>query len=175
MDNSGLACAASMQSLVWRTGMLKEYRDFISKGNVLDLAVAFILGAAFTIIIKSFVTDIIMPPIGLIFGDASLADRFVVLEDGSTAGPYETLAAAKEAGAVTMNYGVFIDAVIAFLIIAFVLFLIVRYFKKVQARNAKEEAAAAPTTQKCPQCKSEVSIDATRCAFCTSEIAAEAT
>ena len=154
--------------------MLKEYRDFIAKGNVLDLAVAFILGAAFTVIVKSLVTDIIMPPVGLIFGDASLADKFVVLEDGSTPGPYETLAAAKEAGAVTMNYGVFIDGIIAFLIIGFILFLIVKYFKKIQEMNAKEEAPAPPNTKKCPHCMSDVAIAATRCAFCTSEIPATA-
>jgi large conductance mechanosensitive channel len=154
--------------------VLKEYRDFIAKGNVLDLAVAFILGAAFTVIVKSLVTDILMPPVGLIFGDASLADRFVVLKDGATAGPYETLEAAQTAGAVTMNYGVFIDAIIAFLAVGFILFMVVRYFKKIQERGKQEEAAAAPTTKKCPRCMSDVNINATRCSHCTSDIPATA-
>ena len=154
--------------------MLKDFRDFVSRGNVLDLAVAFILGAAFTVIVKSLVSDILMPPIGLIFGDASLANQFVVLRDGETAGPYETLLAAQEAGAVTLNYGTFIDAIIAFLIVAFALFLIVRYFRKLQDMRKKEVAAAAPTMKKCPRCMSDVNIEATRCAFCTSDIAAPA-
>ena len=150
--------------------MLKDFREFITRGNILDLAVAFVLGAAFTVIVKSLVTDILMPPIGLIFGDASLADRFVVLQDGETAGPYVTLDAAEEAGAVTMNYGVFIDAVIAFLIVALVLFLILRYVKKLQELRREEEVAAAPTTKACPFCESEIKVSATRCAFCTSDL-----
>lgn len=150
--------------------MLKAFKDFITRGNVLDLAVAFVLGAAFIVIVKSLVSDILMPPIGLIFGDASLSDRFVTLQDGDVAGPYITLAAAKEAGAVTMNYGVFIDGVIAFLIVAFVLFMIVRYVKKLQDRAKEEEVAAAPNTKDCPFCHSTVNIEATKCAFCTSEL-----
>ena len=154
--------------------MLKDFRDFITRGNILDLAVAFVLGAAFTVIVKSFVSDILMPPIGLIFGDASLADRFVTLQDGEeVAGPYHTLAAAKDAGAVTINYGAFIDAVIAFLIVAFVLFLILRYVKRLQEMRAEEEAAAPPTTKDCAFCHSSISIEATKCAFCTSELPAE--
>ena len=146
--------------------MLKDFRDFINRGNVLDLAVAFVLGGAFTVIVKSLVSDILMPPVGLIFGDASLADQFVVLKNGATAGPYDTLAAAKEAGAVTLNYGSFIDAVIAF--------IIVRYYKRLQEMNKKEVAAAPPTTKSCPFCQSTISIKATRCAFCTAEISQEA-
>ena len=154
--------------------MLKDFRDFINRGNVLDLAVAFVLGGAFTVIVKSLVSDILMPPVGLIFGDASLADQFVVLKNGATAGPYDTLAAAKEAGAVTLNYGSFIDSVIAFIIVAFAMFIIVRYYKRLQEMNKKEVAAAPPTTKSCPFCQSTISIKATRCAFCTAEISQEA-
>ena len=99
-----------------------------------------------------------------------MADRFVTLQDGDVAGPYITLAAAREAGAVTMNYGVFIDGVIAFLIVAFALFMIVRYVKKLQEKAKEEEAAAAPTTKNCTFCHSAVNIEATKCAFCTSEL-----
>lgn len=155
--------------------MLNEFRDFIAKGNVIDLAVAFILGAAFTVIVKSLVSDILMPPIGLLFGDASLADRFIVLRNGDVDGPYATLAAAQEAGAVTMNYGSFIDAIIAFLIIAFVLFLIVGYVKRAQNMRQKEVLAAAPTTKDCPFCRSAINIEAEKCAFCTSDLGAVAT
>ena len=154
--------------------MLKDFRDFINRGNVLDLAVAFVLGGAFTVIVKSLVSDILMPPIGLIFGDASLADQFVVMKNGATAGPYDTLAAAKKAGAVTLNYGSFIDAVIAFIIVAFAMFIIVRYYKRMQEMNKKEVAAAAPTTKNCPFCQSSVSIKATKCAFCTADMPSEA-
>ena len=150
--------------------MIKEFKDFIAKGNVIDLAVAFILGAAFTVIVKSLVSDILMPPIGLILGDASLADRFVVLKDGATAGPYTTLADAQGSGAVTMNYGTFIDAVIAFLVIGFILFMLVRSLKKAEQRREKEVVAAAPTTKPCPFCKSSISLDAQKCAFCTSDL-----
>lgn len=153
--------------------MLKEFRDFITRGNILDLAVAFVLGAAFIVIMKSLVTDILMPPIGLLFGDTSLSDKFITLEDGDVAGPYVTLAAAKEAGAVTMNYGVFIDGIVAFLIVGFALFLIVRYVKRMQERNKEAEVAAAPTTKNCTFCHSEINLDATKCAFCTSQLTPE--
>lgn len=151
--------------------MIKDFKEFVTRGNILDLAVAFVLGAAFTVIVKSFVSDILMPPIGLIFGDATLSDRFITLQDGGdVAGPYETLAAAKDAGAVTINYGTFIDAVIAFLIVAFVLFMLLRSVKRMQERNKEEEVAAAPTTKDCPFCHSSISIEATKCAFCTSQL-----
>jgi large conductance mechanosensitive channel len=152
--------------------MLKEFRDFITRGNVVDLAVAFVLGAAFTVIVKSMVSDILMPPVGLLFGDSSLADQFVTLKDGATAGPYDTLIAAKEAGAVTLNYGNFIDAIVAFLIVGFAMFMIVKGVRKMEESRAKEEAAAPPTTKDCPHCQSTISITANRCAFCTSELEA---
>ncbi len=153
--------------------MLKDFRDFITRGNILDLAVAFVLGAAFSVIVKSLVSDILMPPIGLIFGDASLADRFITLQDGDTSGPYSTFAEAQNAGAVTMNIGVFIDAVIAFIIVGFALFVILRYVKKIQERNKADEIAVAPTTRDCPFCHSAVKLEATKCAYCTSELSVE--
>jgi large conductance mechanosensitive channel len=118
--------------------MLKEFREFIMRGNVFELAVAVIMGAAFNPIIKSLVDDIIMPPIGLLLGDTDFANLFIVLQGGS----FDTLAAAQEAGAVTINYGLFINNVIYFLIVAFVIFLMVRQVNRMKKKE--EEAPAAP-------------------------------
>lgn len=118
--------------------MLKEFREFIERGNVIELAVAFVMGVAFNAIVKSLVNDIIMPVVGLVTGGIDFANRFIVLGSGQ----YDTLAAAQEAGAATLNYGVFINAIIEFLIIAFVLFMIVRTYNRMQKK--KEEAPAAP-------------------------------
>ena len=124
-------------------------------------------------IVKSLVSDLLMPPISLIFADNAFADRFLVLRDGDMSGPYSTLAAAKEAGAVTMNYGTFLDGLIAFLIVGFWLFLLLRYIKKLQGLWAEEVFIADPTTKRCPFCMSEVKLEATRCAFCTSQLTLE--
>lgn len=121
--------------------MLKEFKEFAVKGNVLDMAVGIIIGAAFGTIVKSFVDDVLMPPIGLLLGDVDFSELFITLSQGTVAGPYATLAAAKEAGAVTLNYGIFINAVISFLIVAWAVFLVVRAFNKMKK---KEEAAPAP-------------------------------
>ena len=120
--------------------MLKEFKEFAVKGNVLDMAVGIIIGAAFGTIVKSLVDDILMPPIGLLLGGVDFTDLFISLKAGSIPGPYATLAAAREAGAVTINYGVFINGLISFLIVAFAVFLIVKSFNKLKA---KEEAAPA--------------------------------
>jgi large conductance mechanosensitive channel len=120
--------------------VLKEFKEFAIKGNVLDMAVGIIIGAAFGTIIKSLVDDILMPPIGMLLGGVDFSDLFVTLQQGSMAGPYATLAAAKEAGAVTMNYGLFINGVISFLIVAFAVFMVVKSFNKLKK---KEEAAPA--------------------------------
>ena len=120
--------------------MLKEFKEFAVKGNVLDMAVGIIIGAAFGTIVKSLVDDILMPPIGLLLGGVDFTDLFISLKVGSIPGPYATLAAAREAGAVTINYGVFINGLISFLIVAFAVFLIVKSFNKLKA---KEEAAPA--------------------------------
>ncbi len=142
--------------------MLKEFKDFVMRGNVLDLAVAVIIGGAFGKIITSFVNDVLMPPFGLLLGGVDFANLFIPL-DGQT---YESLETAKTAGAATLNYGVFINTIIDFLIIALVIFLIVKAANKMK----KPAPAAAPTTKECPHCFTTISIKATRCPNCTSEL-----
>ena len=147
--------------------MLKEFKAFAMRGNVLDLAVGIIIGGAFGTIVKSLVDDVIMPPIGLALGNVDFADLFLLLKAGPKAAPpYATLAEAQAAGAVTVNYGVFVNAVITFLIVAFAVFLVVRAANRLQP----QEAAAAPTTKDCPYCRMPVPISATRCPHCTSEL-----
>jgi large conductance mechanosensitive channel len=124
--------------------MLKEFRDFALKGNVLDMAVGIIIGAAFGTIVTSLVNDVIMPPVGLLTGGVDFSEKFILLKGGEPAGPYATIAAAKEAGAVTLNWGMFVNAVISFLIVAFAIFLIVRSFNKMRQRLEGEKPAAAP-------------------------------
>jgi len=148
--------------------MLKDFKEFALRGNVVDMAVGIIIGAAFGTIVKSLVADIIMPPVGLLLGDVDFSALFIVLKEGSVAGPYETLAAAQEAGAVTMNYGVFFMAIISFIIVAFSVFFLVRYMNKLKR---KEEAPPAePTTKDCPYCLSIIPIKAVRCAHCTADL-----
>ena len=150
------------------TGFFKEFKDFISKGNVIDLAVGVIIGGAFSGIVNNLVTNIVTPAISLLTGKVSFTDLFIALDGGE----YATLAAAQEAGAATLNYGLFIQAVIDFIITAFVIFLLVKGINKIRSLGKKEEAVveATPTTKVCPFCKSEISIEATRCAHCTSEV-----
>jgi large conductance mechanosensitive channel len=148
--------------------MFKEFKEFALKGNVLDMAVGIIIGAAFGPIVKSLVNDIIMPPIGLLLGNVDFANIFAVLKEGSKAvGPYASVAAAQAAGAVTMNFGLFINTIINFLIVAFAVFLLV---KNVNRFRRKEEEA--PTKKDCPFCLSSIPIKATRCPSCTSELKA---
>lgn len=149
--------------------MLKEFKEFAMRGNVVDMAVGIIIGGAFATIVKSLVADVIMPPIGLLLGGVDFTDLFVLLKEGSTAAPYATLAAAQEAGAVVISYGVFINAVISFIIVAFAVFLLIRSINRL--RREEEAPPAAPTTKDCPFCFSSVSLKATRCPHCTSEIA----
>jgi len=144
--------------------MWKDFKKFALKGNVIDLAVAVVIGGAFGLIIKSLVNDIIMPLVGKLLGGTDFTNLFVVLGDGS----YNTLAEAQEAGAATLNYGIFINTVINFLIIAFSIFLVIRLFEK--AKKKEEPAPAAPTTKKCPYCMSDISIEATKCPQCTSDL-----
>lgn len=146
--------------------MLKEFKEFISKGSVMDLAVGVIIGGAFSKIVSSLVDDIIMPLIGLLLGGADISNYFVTLDGGK----YATLAEAQEAGAATLNYGLFLNRIIDFLIIAFVLFLIIKAINKARALTKKPEAEAAPTTKVCPYCKSTIDINATKCPNCTSEL-----
>jgi large conductance mechanosensitive channel len=148
---------------------LKDFRAWIMRGNVVDMAVGIIIGAAFGVIISSLVKDIIMPPIGLALGNVDFANLIVVIKQGVPPGPYDSLAASQAAGAVTINYGNFINTVIIFLIIALILFFgIVRPIAKAHARNAAPPAA--PNTKDCPFCFSAIPIKATRCPNCTSEI-----
>lgn len=149
--------------------MLKDFKAFIMRGNVVDMAVGIIIGAAFGTIVSSLVKDVIMPPIGLALGKIDFANLHAVLKNGSPVGPYDSLAAAQAAGAVTLNYGMFINTIITFLIIALVVFFfIVRPIAKMQAKKAPPPAA--PTTKECPHCFSTVNIKATRCPNCTSEL-----
>jgi large conductance mechanosensitive channel len=150
--------------------MLEEFKKFVMRGNVLDLAVGVIIGGAFGAIVTSLVKDIIMPPIGLLLGRVDFANLFVVLKRGEVAGPYATVAAAQEAGAVTMNYGLFVNTIISFVIIALAVFMIVRVVNKLQRQE--EAPPAVPTTKECPYCATEIPIKATRCPNCTSQLEA---
>ncbi|HTR45851.1 MAG TPA: large conductance mechanosensitive channel protein MscL [Verrucomicrobiae bacterium] len=143
--------------------MLKEFKEFAMRGNVLDMAVGIIIGAAFGRIITSLVSDIIMPPVGLLLGKVDFSGLFLNISGKS----YDTLAAAKAAGAATINYGTFLNTVIDFVIVAFVIFLMVRQINK----WSKPAPAAAPTTKDCPYCVSSIPIKATRCPNCTSQVA----
>jgi large conductance mechanosensitive channel len=143
--------------------MFKEFRDFISRGNVVDLAVGVIIGAAFGQIVGSLVDDIIMPPIGLLLGGVDFSNLFVSLTGES----YSSLAAAQEAGAATINYGVFINTLLNFLIVALAIFVLIR---AVNRMTGEEEEEGPPTTKECPYCFSTIAIQATRCAHCTSEL-----
>jgi large conductance mechanosensitive channel len=148
--------------------MLKEFKAFVLRGNVLDLAVGIIIGAAFGTVIKSLVDDVIMPPIGLALGNVDFANLFVLLKPGlNAAPPYATLADAHAAGAVTVNYGNFINNIVAFMIVAFAVFLIVR-----MANRLKPQDAAAASTKDCPYCRMAVPVGASRCPHCTSDLKA---
>ena len=142
--------------------MLKEFKEFVMKGNVLDLAIAVIIGLAFGAIVKSLVDDIIMPPIGLLLGNINFADLFINLSGTA----YPSLKAAKDAGAATVNYGLFLNTVINFIIVAFVMFLLVRQINRMK----QEPAPAAPTTKECQYCLSTIPLKASRCPNCTSQL-----
>jgi len=143
--------------------MFKEFKEFIMRGNVLDLAVAVIIGAAFGRIVTSLVNDIIMPPVGIVLGKVDFSNLFLDLSGGN----HPTIAAAKAAGAATINYGVFLNTIIDFLIVAFAIFIVVRQANKMK----KAPAAAAPPTKDCQFCCTAIPIPATRCPNCTSQLA----
>jgi large conductance mechanosensitive channel len=151
--------------------MFKEFKEFAVRGNVIDMAVGVIVGGAFGTIVKSLVDDVIMPPIGLVVGGIDFSNLFATLKPGNPAGPYLALADAKKAGAVTINYGLFVNGIISFLIVAFAVFLLVRSINALRRRlEAAEEAL--PTTKDCPFCVSPIPIKTTRCPHCTSQLAA---
>lgn len=148
--------------------MFKEFKEFAMKGNVVDMAVGIIIGGAFGTIVKSMVDDVLMPPIGLILGGVDFSNFFLVLKEGHAAvAPYVSLAAAKTAGAVTINYGLFINSLISFLIVAFALFMVIKGMNKI-----KRTEAPAPKTKDCKFCFSAIPIKATRCPHCTSDLGA---
>lgn len=155
-------------------GMLSEFKKFAMRGNVIDMAVGIIIGAAFGKIVDSLVKDVIMPPIGLLLGKVDFTNLFVVMKSGVTPAPYPSLSAAQAAGAVTLNIGLFINAVISFLIVAFAVFILIKAINKLQAKiDAKEKKEEVATTKKCPYCCSEIAIEAVKCPNCTSELKAE--
>jgi large conductance mechanosensitive channel len=151
--------------------MFKEFKEFAMRGNVVDMAVGIVIGAAFGTIVKSFVDDVLMPPIGLALGNVDFSNLFITLKEGAkAAGPYASLAAARAAGAVTLNLGVFLNTVISFLIVAFAVFLVVK-----GVNTMKREAPPPPSdTKECPYCLSTIPIKAQRCPHCTSQLAAAA-
>ena len=148
--------------------MFEEFKKFILRGNVMDLAVGVIMGGVFNAVVKSFVGDILMPPIGLLLGRVDFANLFILLKAGDPVGPYATLVDAQAAGAVTMNYGTFINTIISLIITGLAVFLMVRGVNRLH--KEKPAPPAEPTTKKCPFCATEIPISATRCPNCTSEL-----
>jgi large conductance mechanosensitive channel len=148
--------------------MFKEFREFAMRGNVVDMAVGIVIGGAFGTIVKSLVDDVIMPPIGLLLGGVDFSGFFVTLKDGSPAGPYAVLSLAKDAGAVTLRYGLFVNSIISFTIVAFALFLLIRAMN--QLRREAPAAPPPPSTKECKFCCSAIPLKATRCPSCTSQL-----
>jgi large conductance mechanosensitive channel len=148
--------------------MFKEFKEFAMRGNVVDMAVGIVIGAAFGTIVKSFVSDVLMPPIGLLLGGVDFSNLFAVVKAGDPVGPYAALADAQAAGAVTVNYGMFVNTVISFLIVAFAVFLVIRAINSM--KRAEEAPPEEPTTKECSYCLTEIPIKATRCPNCTSEL-----
>ena len=150
--------------------MFKDFKEFVMRGNVVDMAVGIVIGVAFGAVVKSLVDDVIMPPIGLLLGNVDFSSLFITLKAGKVAGPYVSLAAAQAAGAVTLNLGLFINTIVSFVIVAFAVFLLVRGIN--QLRREQEAPPAVPTTKECPYCLSEIPLKASRCPHCTSELGA---
>ncbi len=149
--------------------MLKEFKEFAIRGNVIDMAVGIIIGAAFTTVVQSLVKDLFMPLLGLLTSGIDFANDFWVLKEGTVPPPYPTVEIALEAGAVVLRYGVFLNAVVSFLIVSFAVFILVRYINKLK-NPQKTPEPVSPTVKKCPYCISDISVNATRCPHCTSEL-----
>ena len=145
--------------------MLKAFKEFAIRGNVMDMAVGIIIGAAFATVVKSLVDDVLMPPLGLLLGGVDMSNLFAVLKDGMPPGPYPSLAQAKEAGAVTMNYGLLINTIVSFVMVAFAVFLLIRAIER-----ARRQPNALPDTKECPQCAMPIPLKASRCPQCTSAL-----
>lgn len=150
-------------------GFIREFHEFAMRGNVVDLAVGVILGAAFSTVVTALVNDVVMPPLGLVIGGTDFKNLFFTLRGGVPPGPYATVEAAKAAGAVTINIGLFLNAVLGFLLVAFAVFLLVRFINRM---HRTEAAPPPPPTRKCPYCVSDIPLAAVRCPQCTSEVAA---
>ena len=151
--------------------MLKDFKAFAMRGSVVDMAIGIVIGAAFGTIVKSFVDDVLMPPIGLLLGNVDFSNLFITLKEGSkAAGPYASLALAKAAGAVTLNLGVFINTIISFIIIAFAVFLVIKGINRM--KREEQAPPAEPTTKDCPFCFTSIPIQASRCPNCTSQLSA---
>ncbi len=150
--------------------MLQEFKKFAIRGNVMDMAIGIIIGAAFGAIVTSLVNDVLMPPIGLLLGNVDFSSFYLLLKSGDPVGPYPTINEARTAGAVVLAYGKFINAILSFLIVAFAVFMFVRSFNEMKKKE--EEKPAAPTTKDCPYCFTKVPIKATKCSACTSELPA---
>lgn len=146
--------------------MLKEFRDFVMRGNVVDMAVGIIIGVAFGAIVKSLVEDVLMPPVGLLLGRVDFSNLFVVLREGVAAGPYASLAAAKTAGAVTVNYGLFLNSLVSFMIVACAVFMLIRVLNRLK----RDQQLVASASKDCPHCVMAIPLAATRCPHCTSQL-----
>jgi large conductance mechanosensitive channel len=150
--------------------MFKEFKDFALRGNMLDMAVGIIIGAAFSTIVNSLVKDILMPPFGWLLGGVDFENFYLTLQTGLPAGPYGSLADAQAAGAVTVNYGLFINAIISFLIVAIAMFILIRAINRLQETKKDQLLESAPALKDCPYCCSSISLQATRCPHCTSQL-----
>jgi large conductance mechanosensitive channel len=149
--------------------MLEQYKTFALRGNVVDMAVGIIVGAAFNGVVQSLVKDVLTPPLGLLMGDVDFTNLFLTLKPGTPAGPYATLEAAQSAGAVTVNMGMFVNSAVSFLIVTFAVFVLVRYVNRLREPDVAPEPVV-PTVKKCPYCVSDVPAEATRCPHCTSDL-----
>ena len=150
--------------------MLKEFKQFAMRGNVVDMAVGIVIGAAFGTIVKSLVADVIMPPIGMLLGNVDFSNLYIIIKEGVTSGPFSTLADAQKAGAITINYGAFINTIVSFIIVAFALFIVIKGMN--QLKREQEAPPAEPTTKECSHCFTTIPVKATRCPNCTSELQA---
>ncbi|MEW6600896.1 MAG: large-conductance mechanosensitive channel protein MscL [Nitrospirota bacterium] len=150
--------------------MLKEFKEFVIRGNVVDMAVGIIIGASFGTIVSSLVADVIMPPIGLILGGVDFSNLFITIKQGTAAGPFATLAEAQKAGAVTINYGMFVNKIVSFVIVAAAMFMVVKAMNNLKKKEAVPPPAA--TTKDCSFCFTSIPLKATRCPHCTSELGA---